>query len=218
MKVITIANQKGGTGKSTIAANLSCALANDKYRVLSIDSDTQSSLSNFHAVRTEKDITPIFSTIKIITPVIHKEVPKFESAFDVIVIDTGGRHSSQFTSAISAANIVIIPITPSPYDFWASEDTFKMCEVIRTYKLNLEVYVLLNMVIERTKAIKTIDSTLDELLQKYGLKIFNTQLHNLMVYKYAIDEGLSVYEKEKNGKAGTEFLNFYNEIKILLNK
>lgn len=218
MKVITIANQKGGTGKSTIAANLACVLANDKYKVLAVDSDIQSSLSDFHAIRTNKEITPIFSTIKIVTPVIHKEIPKFENAFNIVIIDTGGRASALFTSALSAADIVIIPITPSPYDIWASEETFKLCETVKTYKTNLEVYLLINMVIERTRVIKDLNSVLEEIVENYKFKIFNTQLHNLMIYKYAIDEGLSAYEKDKNNKAGNEFLQLYKEIKIIINK
>lgn len=217
MKIITLANQKGGTGKSTIAANLSCTLSNDGYKVLAIDSDTQNSLADFHAIRSEKLINErgSFSTIKIVTPVLHKEARKFND-FDIVVIDTGGRHSKLFSSAISAADILIVPITPSPYDLWASEETFKVSEEIRTYNQNLCVYVLLNMVIEKTIVAKEMHMILEKLIEQYNLKLFKTGLHNLVLYKYAVDEGLSVCERDKNSKACEEFSKFYEEVKNLL--
>lgn len=216
MKVITIANQKGGTGKSTIAANLACALSSDNYKVLAIDTDLQNSLSEFHLVRSDNKHIDNFTCIKIIKPVLHKEVRKFTN-FDVVVIDTGGRYSQLFSSAVSSADIVIVPVTPSPYDIWASEHTFEVCEEIKSYKDNLEIFVLINMLIEKTSIAKEVDEALAKLVEKYNIKIFSTRLHNLVIYKYAIDNGLSVCEKDKNSKACEEFKLIYNEIKDLIN-
>ena len=112
--ILTIGNQKGGVGKTTIATNLACLFARKRH-VLLIDADSQQSAADFHAVRLENEDLPQFTCVSITKPTIHKDVKNF-SNFDVILIDVGGRDSAVFRSSILAADQLIIPITPSQYD------------------------------------------------------------------------------------------------------
>ena len=131
MNVIVVANQKGGVGKSTISCNLGVASALSGHKTLIIDADPQGSSATFRAVREKDDL----KVISIIKPTIHKDIQDFTS-FDRVIVDAGGRDSAVFRSAILAAagGILIIPILPSQYDIWATEDTFNILRDARTYK------------------------------------------------------------------------------------
>jgi len=120
VKVIVVANQKGGVGKSTIACNLAVAFAYWGAKVLLIDTDVQGSSVGFRAIREKNDIT----AIAITKPTVHKDIRGF-SNFDIVVVDAGGRDSAVFRSSIMAATygMLIIPTLPSVYDIWATEDT-----------------------------------------------------------------------------------------------
>jgi chromosome partitioning protein len=213
MKVITIANQKGGTGKSTITANIACLFSNNNYNTLVIDTDFQNSISDFHLIRSKKENLKNFSCIKILNPTIHQEVSKFNN-FDIIIIDTGGRYSKVFSSAILSSDIVIIPVLPSPYDIFATYDSIEIINEIQQYK-QFQSYILLNMVMEKTLINKEIEENINELINKYNVKLLNSKLHNLIAYKYSINEGISVYERS-NDKAGKEILELYQEILNIL--
>jgi chromosome partitioning protein len=205
-KVITIANQKGGVGKSTIAVNLAVCAAKD-LKVLLIDADVQGSSTSFRAIREADDV----KAISIIQPTIHKDIEGF-SNFDLIIVDAGGRDNTLFRSAITAASkgILLIPVLPSQYDIWAAEDTFKMLKEIRVY-VDIPAYAVFNQVIQNTKISKEAHEALEELTTEGNVQLLKTVLYNRIDYKKSISEGLGVIEYSK-GKAAEEMKALYKEI------
>ena len=118
MKVISVVNQKGGVGKSTIACNLAVNAVLDGKRTLLIDADPQGSSLSFRAIRGADDL----KAVSITQPTIHKDIGDFEN-FDLVIIDAGGRDNTLFRSAVTAAakGMLLIPVLPSQYDIWAAE-------------------------------------------------------------------------------------------------
>jgi chromosome partitioning protein len=97
MKVITVANQKGGVGKSTIACNLAVCAAKDGKNTLIIDSEPPGSSMAFRASREVNDV----AAVAIAQKTIHHDVLKY-SNFDLVIVDAGGRDNAIFRSAIAA--------------------------------------------------------------------------------------------------------------------
>ena len=117
MLVISVLNQKGGSGKTTIATHLARAFQVAGHDVLLIDSDPQGSARDWSAVRDEQPV-PV---VGIDRPTIDRDI-KAVSHKDLIVIDGAPQAADLAISAIKASNLVLIPVQPSPYDIWAASD------------------------------------------------------------------------------------------------
>ena len=212
-KVITVANQKGGVGKSTSACNLAVCAVKDGKNVLIIDADVQGSSISFRAVRELDDL----KAISIIKPTIHKDIKAFDS-FDVIIIDAGGKDDELFRSSILAAigGLVLIPILPSQYDVWATEDTLKVIEFVKV-GYELDACAVFNQTIQNTIVSQEARVVLEELAEKSDVKILETTLFSRVDYKKSISLGQSVEEYAPKGKAAMEIGSLYAEIKNILN-
>lgn len=124
-KIITIAQQKGGAGKSTIAAHLAIALNQKNNKVAIIDIDPQASLTMWFKMREE-----LFgegyaglgfansSGLRVGT-----EINNFKLLHDYIIIDCPPHTETEAKSAIRAADLVLVPMQPSPTDLWATSKT-----------------------------------------------------------------------------------------------
>lgn len=215
MKVVVIGNQKGGVGKTTICTNLAVAAVLDKKRVLIIDADTQGSSMAFRAVREQLGKDDI-SAVSIITATVHKDVKKF-SNFDLVFIDAGGRDNTLFRSAITAAagGILIIPLEPSAYDIWATEDTFKILQEASSY-VNIPAYCLFNKLMPNTIVAKEAAEALEDMTKDANVILLQTDLVSRQDYKKSASKGLGVIEYEPAGKAAAEIKSLYVEIQTLL--
>ena len=212
MNVIVVANQKGGVGKSTISCNLGVASALSGHKTLIIDADPQGSSATFRAVREKDDL----KVISIIKPTIHKDIQDFTS-FDRVIVDAGGRDSAVFRSAILAAagGILIIPILPSQYDIWATEDTFNILRDARTYK-DIAAYGLFNQVIQNTTVTREAVETLQGMTAENEVQLLASCLYQRVDYKKSISEGKGVMEYVPSGKAAQEMRALHEEIERLL--
>jgi cellulose biosynthesis protein BcsQ len=117
MKVIAVLNQKGGSGKTTIATHLARALQLDGADVLLVVSDPQGSARDWAAVRDDQPV-PV---VGIDRPTIERDL-KSVARKDYVVIDGAPQAADLAVSAIKAADFVLIPVQPSPYDIWATAD------------------------------------------------------------------------------------------------
>ena len=129
-KVITVAQQKGGTGKTTLVVQL--ALAFIKYhnlKVAIIDTDPQGSLGKWFMIRSDNGLSETnltFKTASLWGAQYESKILKQDH--DIVFIDTPPKIESDARPAIEAANLVIIPVAPSPVDFWATEGIIEIAK------------------------------------------------------------------------------------------
>ncbi len=225
MKVISVVNTKGGTGKSTIAVNLATALAQEKKKVLLIDTDAkQESSLSFIQIRNENDNLAPVSCVAIPTKSIWKDIKTYDN-FDYIVIDAGAGDNALVRAAIlcSLYGMLLIPVQPAAYDLWATEDTLQILEDCRTYYDDFNHnYLLLNRISNNAKMHITAESkeSLKKLCSEYDLKVLSTELRDRVAYKEAVIAGMNVSEfvaqKKDAAKASEELANLVAEVKQIL--
>lgn len=125
--VVAVAQQKGGSGKSTVAANLAAVLAAGGRRVALLDTDPQGSVARWHQERKRRSdgFAPLFfdnpSGWRVPTA-----LDRLRRDHDVIVLDTPPHAGTDAKVAIRAADLVLMPVQPSPADLWASEGTRRL--------------------------------------------------------------------------------------------
>ena len=150
-KVITIAQQKGGTGKTTLAVHL--ALAFIKYhnlKVAIIDTDPQGSLGKWFMIRSEMKIKNgdlTFKTASLWGAQYESKILKQTN--DIIIIDTPPKIEADARPAIEASDLVLIPISPSPVDFWATEPIIEIAK-----RAKKKIVIQINRANPRAKLMK----------------------------------------------------------------
>jgi chromosome partitioning protein len=117
--IISILNQKGGVGKTTLAVHIATALSRMKRKVILIVADPQGSALDWAAAR---DGEPSFPVVGLPKASIHKELPAVARGYDTVIIDGPPRVYEVARSAIAASDLVIVPIQPSPSDVWAAKE------------------------------------------------------------------------------------------------
>ena len=124
--VITVAQQKGGTGKSTLAANIAAAFASDR-RVGLLDIDPQKSLGRWHSLRRARlQQTAALAFSDISGWRLPAELDRLKRDHDVVLIDSPPQLDTDARVAVRAADVVIVPIQPSMPDVWAAEGTLRL--------------------------------------------------------------------------------------------
>jgi len=150
-KVITIAQQKGGSGKTTIAANLAAvySLKNNLSTTL-LDTDPQGSLGKWFLTRNEKlknNNIIQFKTASLWGAQYEAKTLKEKS--DLVIIDTPPKIDADGRPAIEIADLVIIPISPSQVDFWATESIIELAK-----REKREILILINRANAKSKLIQ----------------------------------------------------------------
>lgn len=210
--IISVANKKGGVGKSTIATNLACYFASSGKSVVLIDADEQKSSMSFQEIR--PDTATQFQTVSITTRTILREAEKFPVEY--IVIDVPAKDSPVSRAAIAAADRVIVPVQPSQYDILATEETFRLLDEVSAQKQNFKFAVIQNMVLTnpKIKLSGEVSEVLKDMAKEYGMHLFDSVLFSRLAYKDSAEKGLSVAEMkgEKYSKAAEEFNSFFKEV------
>src|SRR3954468_14700245 len=160
--IVSFLNQKGGVGKTTLAVHTAAAFAMRGRKVLLIDADPQHSALDWAAAREESKHEPLFTTVGLPTPTIHKEITRLGEPYDVVVIDGPPRVTDLARSAIMASDLVLVPVQPSPYDVWACHEVVSLLKDAGIYKAALRYGFTINRKIVGTTLGKDVIGALAE--------------------------------------------------------
>ncbi len=204
-KVITIAQQKGGTGKTTLAVHL--ALAFIKYhnlKVAIIDTDPQGSLGKWFMIREEKKISNDNLTFKTASLWgAQYESKALKKDHDIVIIDTPPKIESDARPSIESADLVLIPMAASHVDFWA---TGAIVEIAK--KANKKILVQINRSSQRSKLI----SKTNDFIKSLNLSATKTIIGNRQIFASSMGEGKTAVEKQKKSNAVEEIKQLSEQI------
>ena len=204
-KVITISQQKGGTGKTTIAVHL--ALAFIKYhnlKVAIIDTDPQGSLGKWFMIRAEKKVSNDNLTFKTASLWgAQYESKTLKKDHDIVIIDTPPKIESDARPSIEAADLVLIPMAASHVDFWA---TGAIVEIAK--KANKKILVQINRSNQRSKLI----SKTKDFIKSLDILSTKTIIGHRQIYAASMGEGKTAVEKQKKSVAIEEIKQLSEQI------
>lgn len=160
--IVALLNQKGGVGKTTLALHLAGEWARQDARVTLIDADPQGSALDWSQARVHEGLPRLFGVLGLARDTLHSEAPELARSVDHIVIDGPPRVAGLMRSALLAADLVLIPVQPSPLDGWASAEMLALLGEARIFKPRLAARFLLNRYPARTLIARaTADSLAD---------------------------------------------------------
>lgn len=201
VKVISIAQQKGGAGKSTIAAHLAVALAQQNRRVALVDIDPQGSLTMWHTLR-EKQFGKGYTGINFVSSSgwrVGNAISQCKVNVDFVIIDSPPHTETEAKGAIREADFVIIPMQPSPTDLWATKATLDFAKSEK--KL---VKVLLNRYNPASRIAREITSHISDRLTSH--------IGNRVVFASCLAQGRCVTESDPQSQAAEEIKALVQEV------
>jgi chromosome partitioning protein len=195
--IVAVLNQKGGSGKTTLAVHLAAALTLRGARVLLVDADLQHSALDW---QTSRQADPLLPVIGLPTKALHKEIALHTPHYDHILIDGPPRVNELARSAIMAADVVLIPVQPSPYDVWAAKEIVDLITEARVFKPNLQAAFVINRRIVNTAIGRDVAAALED----YPIPVLAAVVSQRVAFAESAASGSTVLELEPTGPAARE--------------
>lgn len=209
-KIITVAQQKGGAGKTTIAVHLAVAFMQKGLRVAAIDIDPQGSFTAWHAER-EKRFGEGYTGLTFRTLTgwrLGSELPRLKREHNIVVIDSPPHTETEARTAIRHADLILLPVQPSPTDLWATQATVDLAGVER-----IPFKLVLNRVSPKAKLGQVIGSK----LEKIG-PVSKARVGNRVAFAGSILEGRAVTETQPSSPAAQEVKALVDDVMAFFRK
>lgn len=200
--VITVAQQKGGSGKTTLAIHLAVAFAKKGLSTMVFDTDPQGTLSHWHAQRKAGDIGLIATSGWRLT----RDLAMAREANDIIIIDTPPHAEMDIKVSTRAADMVVVPLQPSPADLWAVKETMNTVAAESCHSM-----VVLNRVVPRAM----ITNEIKKKLALLDIPVAKASLGNRVLFASSMEVGETVLDQPSN-PAVYELNNLVREISSIL--
>ena len=209
-KVLTIAHQKGGVGKSTIALNLAVELSKH-YPTTIIDLDYQKSLTIFNETRKEIGLP----SLNIQTASTKEElINTIESNEGLVLIDSGGFDSDLNRLALLGSDLIITPLSNNLIEIYGLEAFKKILQELSSIK-KLQAYVLLNNIHPQTK--KALEELKEYTRQNEEyFQLLSSIIRRRNDFVLSFESGKSVVEIDPTSKASQELKELFSNIEKIL--
>lgn len=205
--IVTVAQQKGGSGKTTLAAHLAVALARTRGGgpIAVLDIDPQGSLGEWFE-RREAALGEEGTLLGFRTSSgwgARREARQLARDHAVVLVDTPPKSDVDARPAIDAADLVVVPVQPSPVDLWATRSVLEITGRERRPAV---------LVLNRVPARAALTGEVAEAMASLPARIAGTRIGNRTGYAAAMGRGLATPESEPAGKAAAEIAALAREL------
>lgn len=203
--IIVVGGIKGGSGKTTIATNLTVIRSSSGKKVLLVDADEQKSTSDWVEQREGMNSDVKWTTIQLAGKTIHQQLKRMMCDYDDIIVDVGGRDTTTQRSALSVADLFVVPFKPRSLDIWTFGSVKNLSVEAKAFNPTLKCVALLN----QADTIGSDNEDAIEILKTSDdIECLPVRLCNRKVYGNAAADGKGVIEL-KDPKATSEFMSLY---------
>lgn len=192
-KIITVAAQKGGSGKTTIGIHLA-ALGRQYARILMVDTDSQETMTKWWDRREDDELLIVKASAGKIKDI---KAAAIEDHIDLIIVDTPPHTASQIAEVVRHSNLVLIPCRPTPFDLEAMGKTIDIVN-----RAKIPVYLILNQVPPKGSIIKEAHEYINS---EYNIPICPVSIGDRSGLIYATIDGKGITEYQPKSKAANEF-------------
>jgi chromosome partitioning protein len=198
--IIALLNQKGGVGKTTLATHLAGEFASRGKSVVVIDADPQGSVLDWSQRRKEGTYPRLFGVVGLPRETLHLEAPELARNTDYVIIDGPPRVTALARSALLAADLVLIPVQPSPYDVWASMEMLSLLAEARVYRPTLRAVFVVNRRVTGT----VIGREARAALAHQGIPALRADVHQRVIFAESVAAGRVAAELAPTSAAARE--------------
>lgn len=210
--IVVVANEKGGVGKTTLAANLAILRAQQDAKVLVVDADPQGSISEFFRVRTDEGHEPSLTCVAIAGRGVSSEVRKLVPNFSDVVIDVGGRDTAAFRSALLIADVLLVPFLPGQFDAWSLETVDALVDEAQALNQGMKALMVMNKTDTNPRV--GLAGEVGEFAEELkNLTLLPVRVGYRVAYRRSAAEGQAVNEiGKKDSRATQEMRDLYKEV------
>ena len=195
--IVAILNPKGGSGKTTLSANLARALHQRGRAVLIVDTDPQGSLRDWHAA-TEDNPLPL---VALDRPNNIRTLPGIAAGYDFVVVDGAAKLEDMSAAAIKVADYILIPVQPSPYDVWGVSD---LVDLIKARQQVTDGRPQAAFVVTRRIQGTRLGDDIRRALSEYGLATLRGAIAQRQAYPQTAAGGQTVFDRGGNAQSRNE--------------
>ena len=184
--------------------NLAISLKRKNYNLVFIDADPQGSAVQWHSIEGNKS----FEILHHPSPIQADDIKQLSVDYDYVIIDAPPAIGDISKAILAATDLAIVPLSPSALDVWSCWGTLKMIDDIRPLNSEIEVKLLINRKIPGTR----LGRDAREVIDKFQMNVFDTELCQRVAFIDAMTSGVSVMQYAPHSKAAGEIERLCEEI------